>query len=98
MKKITLSLLIASASLMAGGVPASCNGCHGADGSRNTMVKDSIPNTLAKAEIVSLLHGYKDGTVGENGKGKYGKGALMKNFSKNLTDQQINDIANAWGK
>ena len=96
MKKIVIAsiatLALASAA-MAGGVPGSCVGCHGKDGSKNTMVKTSKPNTMAKADIVKALHGYKAGTLN-----KYGKGMMMKNFAKNLTDAQITDISNAWGK
>jgi len=95
MKKIAIAS-IASLALTAScfaGVPASCNGCHGADGAKNTMVPASKPNTLKKADIVAALKGYKAGT-----QNTYKKGAIMHNFAKSLTDAQINDIANTWGK
>ena len=95
MKKLVIASVaaLAVASTVMAGVPGACVGCHHADGSVNTMVKESHPNTLAKADIVKALHGYKAGT-----RNKYGKGAMMKNFAKNLTDAQIQDIANTWGK
>ncbi len=96
MKKIVItsvaSLAIAS-TLMAGVVPPTCNGCHGPDGSRNTIAKEAVPNQLAAKEIVAALEGYKAGT-----RNKFGKGAMMVNFAKPLTDAQIKGIADAWGK
>lgn len=95
MKKLAIASVAAlalSSALMAA-VPASCNGCHGADGSKNTMVPESKPNTMAKADIEKALQGYKAGTANH-----YGKGAMMVSFAKPLTDDQIKEIANAWGK
>ena len=95
MKKIVITSIAALtvASTLMAGVPGACVGCHGKDGSHNSMVKTSKPNTMAKADIVAALEGYKAGT-----RNKYGKGMMMKNFAKNLTDAQIKDIANTWGK
>jgi len=95
MKKIVITSIAALtvASTLMAGVPGSCVGCHGKDGSKNTMVKTSKPNTLAKADIVAALNGYKAGT-----RNQYGKGSMMKNFAKNLTDAQITEISEAWGK
>ena len=95
MKKIvitTVAILALSSTLMAA-VPAACNGCHGADGAKNTMVKESVPNSMKKADIVASLNGYKAGTLN-----KYGKGMMMKNFAKSLTDADIKAISEAWGK
>jgi cytochrome c len=78
------------------GKPASynaCIGCHGMNGEKNTLVPESKPNTLSKAEIVEALKGYKAGTLN-----KYGKGAMMKSFSARLTDDQMNEIAEYIGK
>ena len=94
MKKIALIALLTSAALMAS--PASynaCKGCHGAKGEKNSMVPASKPNTLTKAEIVTALHAYKAGT-----RNKYGKGAMMKNFTRSLDDAKIQEIANFIGK
>ncbi|MDQ1264583.1 MAG: cytochrome c [Campylobacterota bacterium] len=95
MKKIVIASIAALAlgsSLMAA-APASCAGCHGADGSKNTMVPNSVPNKMSKADIKAAMSGYKAGTLD-----KYGKGALMAGFAKPLTDAQINDVVEAWGK
>lgn len=96
MKKMVVASITAltlSSALMAA-VPASCNGCHGADGSKNTMVQGGgVPNTLAKADVKAALEGYKAGTLN-----KFGKGAMMVSFAKALTPEQIDEIANAWGK
>lgn len=95
MKKIVIASIAAfalSSTLMAG-APASCNACHGADGSKNTMVKESVPNTMSKADIKAAMEGYKAGTLN-----KYGKGAVMKGQAGRLTDAQIQEIADAWGK
>ncbi len=95
MKKLAIASIAALtvASTLMAGVPGSCVGCHGKDGSKNTMVKQSKPNTMKKADIVAALNGYKAGT-----QNTYGKGMMMKNFAKNLSDAQIQDIANTWGK
>jgi cytochrome c553 len=95
MKKIIAMIAVTSiaAISLSAGVPASCFGCHGKDGSKNTMVPSSKPNTMKKADIVKALNGYKAGTLN-----KYKKGALMKNFAKSLTTAQIKSIANSWGK
>ncbi|MFA6760990.1 MAG: c-type cytochrome [Sulfuricurvum sp.] len=95
MKKVAIAsvLALAFSSALVAGVPASCNGCHGADGSKNTMVPQSKPNTMTKAEIEESLKGYRAGTANH-----YGKGAMMVSFSKPLTDEQITEIAETWGK
>lgn len=90
---VSVAALTVASTLMAGAVPGSCFGCHGKDGSKNTMAKASKPNTMTKAEIVESLKGYRAGTVN-----KFKKGPLMSKFAKKLTDAQIQDIANAWGK
>lgn len=89
MKKIvaTIATLAISSTLMAA-VPGSCVGCHGADGSKNTVKKDLVPNHLSAAEITKKLNAFKAGT----------EGTVMKGMAKSLTDAQIKDVATAWGK
>jgi cytochrome c553 len=89
MKKIvaTVAALAVSTSLMAA-VPGSCVGCHGADGSKNTVKKDMVPNKLSSAEITKKLDAFRAGT----------EGTVMKGMAKSLTDAQIKDVATAWGK
>lgn len=96
MKKIviaTIAALAVSSTLMAAGAPANCAGCHGVDGSKNTIAKDFAPNKLSAAEITSALKAYKTGARNVSG-----KGAMMKGFATPLTDAQIADVAKAWGK
>jgi cytochrome c553 len=89
---VSIAALTVASSLLAA-VPGSCFGCHGKDGSKNTMAKASKPNTMTKAEMATSLKGYRAGTVN-----KFKKGKLMSNFAKKLTDAQITDISNTWGK
>ncbi len=93
MKKIVIASIatLALATSSFAGATASCGGCHGKDGSKNTMVPKSKPNTMAKADLIAALQGYKAGTLN-----KYGKGALMKNFAKNLSDAQMEAVAKEW--
>ena len=96
MKKIALIALIASATSLMAGKPASynaCMGCHGLKGEKNTMVPASKPNTMTKAEIVTSLKGYKAGTLN-----KYGKGGMMRGFAGRLSDAQMTEIAEYIGK
>ena len=94
MKKIIIAsiatLALATASIA--GAPPQCNGCHGADGSRINGVPGKAPNMLSKADIVTALKEYKAGK-----RNKYGK-AMMMGAAKGLSDAQINDVAQAWGK
>jgi cytochrome c553 len=89
MKKIvaTIATLAISSTLFAA-VPGSCVGCHGADGSKNTVKKDLVPNKLSAADITKKLNAFKAGT----------EGTVMKGMAKSLTDAQIKEIATAWGK
>jgi cytochrome c553 len=90
MKKIVIASIAAlavSSTLMAA-VPASCVGCHGADGSKNTVKKDLVPNKLSAADITKKLNAFKAGT----------EGTVMKGMAKSLTDAQIKEVATAWGK
>ncbi|MBL0708259.1 MAG: cytochrome C [Sulfurimonas sp.] len=95
MRKIVIAslatLALATASMAA--APSSCIGCHGANGEKNTMVKESKPNTMSKADIKTALAGYKAGTLN-----KYGKGAVMKGFAGRMTDAEVADTVDAWGK
>lgn len=90
MKKIviaTIATLAVSSALMAA-VPGTCVGCHGADGSKNTVKKDMVPNKLSSAEITTKLKAFKAGT----------EGTVMKGMAKNLTDAQIAEVAKDWAK
>jgi cytochrome c553 len=90
MKKIVIASIAAlavSSTLMAA-IPGTCVGCHGTDGSKNTVKKELVPNKLSAAEITKKLKAFKAGT----------EGTVMKGMAKSLTDAQIKDVATAWGK
>lgn len=90
MKKIVIASIAALAvtSTLMAAIPASCVGCHGADGSKNTVKKDLVPNKLTAAQITAKLNAFKAGT----------EGTVMKGMSKSLTDAQISEVAKAWSK
>jgi cytochrome c len=95
MKKIAMTLIVAGACAFAA-APASyntCKGCHGAAGEKNTMVPQSKPNSMTKAEVKASLEGYKAGTLN-----KYGKAMMMKGQVARLTPEQIDELANYIGK
>lgn len=97
MKKIVIASIAAlalSSTLMAE-VPKKCNTCHGADGSKNTSLRNAkgIPNLLSKADMRASLEGYAAGTVN-----KYKMGALMKGQMRGVTPAQIDAIVETWGK
>ena len=95
MKKIAMTLIVAGACAFAA-APASynsCKGCHGANGEKNTMVPQSKPSEMTKAEVKAALEGYKAGTLN-----KYGKAMMMKGQVARLSAQDIEDLANFIGK
>jgi cytochrome c553 len=76
MKKIALTLLLASVSLMAADGAAAykkCVACHGAKAEKKALGKSEVINTWDVAKLESALNDYKAGT--RNSKGM---GALMK--------------------
>ena len=95
MKKIAMTLIVAGACAFAAAPAAynACKGCHGETGEKNTMVPQSKPNTLSKADVKAALEGYKNGSVN-----KYGKAMMMKGQVARLTPEQIDELANYIGK
>ncbi|ADG93552.1 putative cytochrome c [Arcobacter nitrofigilis DSM 7299] len=71
---------------------AKCVGCHGANGEKVALGKSKIIKDMTKAEIVTALKGYKDGTYGGPMKG------LMKGQVTSLSDADIQAIADKIGK
>jgi cytochrome c553 len=69
-----------------------CAGCHGANFEKKAMGVSKIVKDMAKADIVTALKGYKDGSYGGAMKG------IMKGQSDPLSDAQIEGIANKVGK
>jgi len=83
--------VIALASLLAptlyGAGTAGCKGCHGADFEKQAMGKSKVVKELSKADIVTALKGYKDGSYGGAMKG------MMKGQVASLSDADIEAIA-----
>jgi len=91
MKKIIfLSTLLACAAFADS--YAKCVACHGANGEKVAMGKSKVMSEMTKAEIITALKGYKDGSYGGPMKG------LMKGQVMPLSDADIEAIANKIGK
>lgn len=86
----TIGLLTISAS--AGANVKACTGCHGTALEKKAMKVSKIVSEMKKADIVTALKGYKDGSYGGAMK------AVMKGFSTKLSDADINAIAEEFGK
>ena len=87
MKKIVIaaSLLVASAAFA--GSYDKCVTCHGATGEKAAMGKSKIIKDMPKADFISALKGYKDGSYGGAQK------ALMVAQVKDLDEATMNEIA-----
>ena len=86
MKKILLLTTILACSAFANPY-AKCVGCHGANGEKAALGKSKAIKDMTKAEIVTALKGYKDGTYGGAQKG------LMTGQAKLLSDSDIELIS-----
>jgi len=64
-----------------------CVACHGATGEKSALNKSLIIKDMSKADFVSAMKGYKDGSYGKDQK------ALMKAQVAPLSDAQIEEIA-----
>lgn len=64
-----------------------CASCHGAAGEKHALNKSKIIHEMSKAEIVTALKGYKDGSYGGPMK------ALMKGQVAGYNDDQIETVA-----
>lgn len=89
---IVTGVLFLGASLMADPY-AKCVVCHGKTGERAALGgKSKVIKDMTKAEIVSSLKGYQDGSYGGAMK------AMMLNHVKDLSAADIDAIANQIGK
>lgn len=91
MKKIILLASILACAAFANPY-AKCVACHGANGEKVAMGKSKVISDMTKADIVTALKGYKDGSYGGPMKG------LMKGQVTALSDADIDAIANQIGK
>ena len=71
---------------------AACIGCHGKDMEKAALGKSKKVSEMTKADIVTALKGYKDGTYGGPMKG------MMKGQAAKLSEDDINAIAEKFGK
>ncbi len=89
MKKtlITLSVVAMTATSTFAVEMASCIGCHEANFEKAALGKSKIVKDMAKADIITALKGYKDGSYGGAMKG------VMKGQTDKLSDVVIEAIA-----
>lgn len=92
MKKIIIAASLLTACVAFANPYAKCAGCHGANGEKAALGKSKIIKDLTKAEFVSALKGYQDGTYGGPMKG------LMVGQVKGLDDATIQAIADQIAK
>jgi cytochrome c553 len=92
MKKIVLLSTILACSLFATDAYKKCAGCHGANGEKKALGKSKIIKDMSKADFITAMKGYKDGSYGGPMKG------LMKGQVASLSDADIEAIANAIAK
>ncbi len=89
MKKIIIAASLLTACVAFANPYAKCAGCHGADGEKAALGKSKIIKDMTKADFVSALKGYQDGTYGGAQKG------LMVGQVKDMTEATMNEIADA---
>lgn len=90
MKIITKSLIIATTlaiSAQATPLYTKCVACHGTSGEKAALNKSLIIKDMSKADFITAMKGYKDGSYGKDQK------ALMKAQVMTLSDVQIEEIA-----
>lgn len=97
MKKVVLSLacLLAFASIASADGAAlykKCAGCHGLKGEKAALGKSKVINKLSKADVITALNGYKDGSYGGASK------AMMKGQVAKLSENDIKEIAEFIGQ
>ncbi|GEM_PF-227214 len=99
MKKIILSLAVVGAfatsvfAVDGAAVFKKCIACHGTKAEKKYLNKVPPLNTLDAATIAANMQLYKDGKVGENGKGLFGMGAVMKIQMKPISPEEMKAVA-----
>ena len=90
MKNVILLTSVVAATMVMADASAlyqKCVGCHGAKGEKVALGKSKIINTMAKADFITAMKGYKDGSYGGPMK------AVMKGQVITLDDAKIEAIA-----
>ena len=86
-KSIIMAAIVSAVSAQATPLYTKCVACHGAAGEKAALNKSLIIKDMSKADFVSAMKGYKDGSYGKDQK------ALMKAQVTALSDAQIEEIA-----
>jgi cytochrome c len=88
---VLICLLLVSVAMASGDAAAlyakSCQGCHGADGSKVAMGMTRPLNALTLDEVKAALTGYKAGTYGGE------KKVMMERVVKPLGDTDVDALA-----
>ena len=87
MKKIVIAASLLTACVAFANPYAKCATCHGAAGEKAALGKSKIIKDMTKADFVSALKGYQDGTYGGAQKG------LMTGQVKGMDEATMNAIA-----
>ncbi|PHR59003.1 MAG: cytochrome C [Arcobacter sp.] len=90
MKKIILGLTLISTMILASNgasLYSKCAGCHGSQGEKKALGKSKVINKMTKADLVTALNGYKDGSYGGPMKG------LMKGQVAKLSTEEVTSLA-----
>jgi len=69
-----------------------CFGCHGTKMEKKALNISKVVNQMKKADIVTALTGYKDGSYGGAMKG------LMKSMTRKFNNADIKEISEKFGK
>ena len=86
-KSIIMAAIVSAVSAQATPLYTKCVACHGAEREKAALGKSMIIKDMSKADFVSAMKGYKDGSYGKDQK------ALMKAQVTALSDAQIEEIA-----
>lgn len=86
-KLVAIGIIVGAVSAQATPLYTKCVACHGAEGEKAALGKSMIIKDMSKADFVSAMKGYKDGSYGKDQK------ALMKAQVTALSDAQIEEIA-----
>lgn len=86
-KSIIMAVIVGAVSAQATPLYTKCVACHGAEGEKAALGKSMIIKEMSKADFITAMKGYKDGSYGKDQK------ALMKAQVTAFSDAQIEEIA-----
>ncbi|MGD9553315.1 MAG: cytochrome c [Arcobacteraceae bacterium] len=92
MKKIVILSALLASTLFSADLYTKCASCHGANGEKVALGKSKIIKDMTKADFITAMKGYKDGSYGGPMKG------LMKGQVTSLSDADIEALANQIAK